>query len=84
MGDFIKSLFGKDNINEQYLFNGYVYDWHIPEINLFIEFNEATHNLSRITAKDRKKRLPNQFVIRESHVMNDLASLTKYYINKIK
>ena len=78
VNDFISSFFGENSI-KQYCFGGYIYDWYIPSINLFVEFNENTHKKKSIVALDLAKHNGNTYVIREDHVMEDLAELAKLF-----
>lgn len=74
--NFLSVYFG-EKIIRQYKFDGFIYDWYVPSINLFIEFNETTHSSKTIANKDKNKRQPNQYEIHENTAMKDLAVLAR-------
>ena len=78
VNNFLKTYYGAD-LYSQVKHGEFVYDWHIKSIDVFIEFNENTHNVNNRIIRDRTKLLPNQFTIHENSVMSDLAALVKKY-----
>lgn len=81
VNDFLNRFFEKDLLS-QYHCGNYIYDWYIPSINLFVEFNENTHKSKIIAAKDRAKNNGNVYAIREDRVMEDLADLVKLFYSR--
>lgn len=76
VNEFLSSYYG-DNLIPQYKHNGFIYDWLLQSHNLLIEFNEITHERKQVKAKDKRKAVPNLFIINERSVMSDLARLVK-------
>lgn len=81
VNEFLQNYY-KVDIYYQYKHNNFIYDWYIISKNLFVEFNEKTHNNKSIKEKDQLKKVDNLFVINEDSVMSDLSELVSKYPNK--
>lgn len=84
VSDFVTAYF--PSATRQHHAYGFIYDWYVPPLGLYIEFNEQGHRTTQGKANDLAKRNAllfdeHLFVIQEKQVMRDLAALAREYLS---